>query len=61
MACDDDTLPLEARFEAVGDESNLDEGNTTERQLHDVVWIRARDWLLATGVKPGSEFLDDFR
>jgi mRNA-degrading endonuclease RelE of RelBE toxin-antitoxin system len=61
LACDDEVLPLEARIEAVGDESDLDEVYNTERQLLYVACTRARDWLLVTGVKPGSEFLDDLR
>ena len=33
----------------------------TERNLLYVACTRARDYLLVTGVKPASEFLDDLR
>jgi superfamily I DNA/RNA helicase len=59
MACDDRVLPLEARIEAVTDESDLEEVYNTERHLLYVACTRARDRLLVTGVNPGSEFLAD--
>ena len=60
MACDDDVLPLAERVDAVVEESDLDEVIETERHLLYVACTRARDRLLVTGVKPGSEFLADF-
>lgn len=61
MACDDEIIPLQARIESVGDESDLREVYETERHLLYVACTRARDHLLLTGVAPGSEFLDDMR
>ncbi len=61
MACDEDLLPLKERIEAVADEVELDDVYATERQLLYVVCTRARDRLLITGLRPGSEFLSDFR
>ena len=60
MACDDEVLPLQARIEDVADASDLEEVYNTERHLLYVACTRARDFLLVTGVKPASEFLDDF-
>jgi len=60
MACDDDVLPLQERVETVADEAELDEVYETERHLFYVACTRARDRLLVSGVKPASEFLDDF-
>jgi superfamily I DNA/RNA helicase len=60
MACDDDLLPLKERIEAVADEVELDDVYATERQLLYVACTRARDRLLVTGIKPGSEFIGDF-
>jgi hypothetical protein len=57
--CDDGVLPLQSRIEAVVEESDLEEVYNTERQLLYVASTRARDWLLVTGVEPGSEFLGD--
>ncbi|MCS6302552.1 MAG: DEAD/DEAH box helicase [Nitrospira sp.] len=59
MACDDEILPLQERIETVGDDADLQEVYDTERHLLYVACTRARDYLLVTGVKPGSEFLDD--
>ena len=59
MACDDEILPSQARIEAVSDESDLEEVYETERHLLYVACTRARDYLLITGVGPGSEFLAD--
>jgi len=61
MACDDEVIPLQARIEEVGDDGDLREVYETERQLLYVACTRARDHLLVTSVKPGSEFLDDMR
>ncbi|MFM8216568.1 MAG: 3'-5' exonuclease [Pirellula sp.] len=60
MACDDDVVPLQSRIENVGDDADLQEIYTTERQLLYVACTRARDCLLLSGVDPASEFLDDF-
>lgn len=59
MACDDEVIPLQKRIEAIADEADLEEVYNTERQLLYVACTRARDNLLVTGVKPGSEFLED--
>jgi superfamily I DNA/RNA helicase len=61
MACDDEVIPLQARIDAVGEDSDLKEVYDTERQLLYVACTRARDFLLVTGVEPASEFLDDLR
>lgn len=59
MACDDEVIPLQARIESVGDDSDLKEVYDTERQLLYVACTRARDHLLVTCVAPASEFLGD--
>ena len=59
MACDEDALPLRSRIDAAADEAELEDIYDTERQLLYVAATRARDRLLVTGVKPGSEFLRD--
>ncbi len=59
MACDDDVLPLKARLDAVADETELDDVFDTERQLFYVACTRARDRLMVSGVKPGSQFMAD--
>ena len=59
MACDEDVLPLRSRIDAAADEAELEDIYDTERQLLYVAATRARDRLLVTGVKPGSEFLRD--
>ena len=59
MACEDEVIPLQARIESVGDDSDLQEVYDTERHLLYVACTRARDNLLVTGVEPASEFLDD--
>jgi hypothetical protein len=61
MACDDEVLPLQARIESVADEVDLDDVYETERQLLYVACTRARDRLLLSGVRPGSEFLADLK
>ena len=60
MACDDEVIPDQDRIERVVDESDLQEVYDTERHLLYVACTRARDHLLVTGVKPASEFLEDF-
>ena len=59
MACDSEIIPLQSRVEAIADESDLEEVYNTERNLLYVACTRARDYLLVTGVRPVSEFLDD--
>lgn len=61
MACDEDVIPLQERMEAVGDEAELEEVYTSERHLFYVAITRARDFLIVTGVTPGSEFMGDLR
>lgn len=61
MACDDDVLPLKSRLEAVADETELDDVFDTERQLFYVACTRARDRLMVSGIKPGSQFMTDLR
>ena len=61
MGCDDEVLPLQERIESVGDDADLKEVYDTERHLLYVACTRARDFLLVTGIKPASEFLDDLR
>ena len=60
IACDDQVLPLKERVIDVADEFELDEVIATERQLLYVAATRARDRLWISGVRPASEFLDDF-
>jgi superfamily I DNA/RNA helicase len=60
-ACDDEVLPLQARIELVTDNADLEDVYETERHLLYVACTRARDWLLVTGVAPGSEFLEDMK
>lgn len=59
MACDDEVIPLQERIEAVADESDLEDVYSTERHLLYVACTRARDYLIVTGKKPVSEFLED--
>ena len=59
MACDDEVIPLQERIASVGDESDLEQVYVSERHLLYVACTRARDHLLVTGVRPGSEFLQD--
>lgn len=61
MACDDEILPLQDRIETVADETELDEVYETERHLFYVACTRARDRLVVSGVRPGSEFFADIR
>ena len=60
MACDNEVLPSAERIDSVIEESDLDDVYETERHLLYVACTRARDRLLVSGVKPGSEFLADF-
>jgi superfamily I DNA/RNA helicase len=59
IACDADALPLRSRIDAAADEAELEDVYETERQLLYVAATRARDRLIVTGVRPGSEFLRD--
>lgn len=52
-------LPLQERIENIADDADLEEAYDTERHLLYVACTRARDNLLLTGIKPGSEFLED--
>ena len=61
IGCDEDQLPLRSRIEVVADEVELDDAFATERQLFYVACTRARDHLLVSGIKPGSEFLWDLK
>jgi mRNA-degrading endonuclease RelE of RelBE toxin-antitoxin system len=61
MACDDEIVPLQSRIESAAEESDLEDVYQTERHLLYVACTRARDYLLVTGVAPGSEFLEDMR
>lgn len=61
MACDDEVIPLQERIESAADKADLEEVYNTERHLLYVACTRARDHLLVTCVKPGSEFLEDMR
>jgi superfamily I DNA/RNA helicase len=58
MACDDCIIPLESRMKASGDDADLEITYETERHLLYVACTRARDYLMVTAVKPGSEFLE---
>ncbi len=59
IACDDEIVPLQDRIETVTDDADLEDVYNTERHLLYVACTRARDHLLASGVDPASEFLDD--
>jgi superfamily I DNA/RNA helicase len=61
MACDEEILPLSSRIADIGDDSDLKEVYDTERHLFYVACTRAKEDLLITGVKPGSEFIEDMR
>jgi superfamily I DNA/RNA helicase len=61
MACDDEVIPLQERIESVADEADLEDVYNTERHLLYVACTRARDHLLVTGVRPGSEFIEDLK
>jgi ATP-dependent exoDNAse (exonuclease V) beta subunit len=51
--------PLQECIENVADDADFEEVYDSERHLLYVACTRARDHLLATGVRPASEFLDD--
>jgi superfamily I DNA/RNA helicase/mRNA-degrading endonuclease RelE of RelBE toxin-antitoxin system len=59
MACDDEVLPLQERIESLADDAELEEMLNSERHLLYVACTRAREWLLVSGAKPESEFLQD--
>ena len=59
MACDDEVIPRQQRIETAADHADLEEVYNTERHLLYVACTRARDYLMVSGVKPASEFLDD--
>jgi hypothetical protein len=59
MALDAEVMPDAGRLEAVGDIADLEAVHDAERHLLYVALTRARDRLLLSGLKPGSEFLDD--
>jgi mRNA-degrading endonuclease RelE of RelBE toxin-antitoxin system len=61
MACDDEIVPLQDRFETVTDDADIEEVYNTERNLLYVACTRARDRLFVCGTAPASEFLDDLR
>ena len=61
MACEDESLPLQARIETAADDADLEEVDHTARHRLSVAYTRARDHLLVTSVDPPSEFLDDLR
>lgn len=60
IAVDEEVIPLQDRIDRITDEGDLEDVYETERSLLYVACTRARDHLLLTCVKPGSEFLDDF-
>lgn len=60
MACDEGVLPLDDRVADAADEAELDDIYETERRLLYVAATRAREHLLLTGLRPGSEYLADF-
>lgn len=59
VALDEDVLPDPERLSAVSDFADLEAVQDTERHLLYVASTRARDYLLLTGLEPGSEFLED--
>ena len=60
LACDEGILPLDERVADAADEAELDDIYETERRLLYVAATRAREHLLLTGLRPGSEYLADF-
>lgn len=60
MACDEGILPLDERVADAADEAELDDVYETERRLLYVACTRAREHLILTGQRPGSEYLVDF-
>lgn len=61
MACDDEVIPSVKRIEETDDLAELEHIYDMERHLLYVACTRARDHLLITGLKPGSEFLADMQ
>jgi len=61
LACDDEVIPSQERIETIADDADLEDIYKTERHLLYVACTRARDHLLISGVRPGSEFLEDLR
>ena len=59
VTCGDGVDCDQPRVETVSDDSELEEVYNTERHLLYVACTRARDYLLVTAAKPGSEFLQD--
>jgi hypothetical protein len=59
IALDEDVLPDPERLADIGDMADLEAVQDTERHLLYVAATRARDRLMLSGLKPGSEFLDD--
>ena len=59
MALDEDVLPDPERLSSIGDVADLEAAQDAERHLLYVAATRARDWLMLSGISPGSEFLDD--
>lgn len=51
---------MQTRIESVTDDADLEDVYETERHLLDVACNRVLDWLLVTGVGPGSEFVENF-
>ncbi len=60
MACDQGVLPLDERVADAADEAELDDIYETERRLLYVACTRAREHLLLIGIRPASEYLEDF-
>jgi hypothetical protein len=60
MACDDDVIPDGERIAAIGDMAEMEAVYESERHLLYVACTRPRDRLMVSGIKPGSEFLEDF-
>lgn len=58
LIADTFTSSLQARVEEVAD-ADLKDAYETERHLLHVACTRARDYLLVTGLRPWSEFLED--
>ncbi len=59
MACDEGILPLDERVADAADEAELDDVYETERRLLYVACTRAREHLVLTCTRPGSEYLAD--
>jgi len=61
VAGDNEIVPLQSRIQTVVDAADLEDVYNTERHLLNIACTRAREHLLATRVKPISEFLDDLQ